>query len=42
MEPEELMAGAYLDITIKTPLKTAISPELIISKSWGRKTKILK
>ena len=42
MEPEELMAGAYLDITVKTPLKTAISPELIISKGWGRKTKVLK
>ena len=40
LTPEELMAGAYLDINIKTPLKTTITPDVIISKGWGRKTKI--
>jgi hypothetical protein len=39
--PEELMGGAYLDITIKTPLNTQITPDLLLSKGWGRETKIL-
>ncbi len=42
LTPEELMAGAYLDITNKTPLQTEITPEVLISKGWGRETKILK
>ncbi len=42
LSPEELMAGAYLDVTIKTPLNAQITPELIISRGFGRETKILK
>lgn len=42
LPPEELMEGAYLDITIKTPLNTKITPDLLISKGWGRETEILK
>ncbi|TFG04629.1 MAG: hypothetical protein EU536_04185 [Promethearchaeota archaeon] len=42
LTPEELMGGAYLDITIKTPLITQITPNLVISNGWGRETKIIK
>jgi hypothetical protein len=42
LPPEELMHGAYLDITIKTPLQTKITPDSIISTGWGRKTRVLK
>ncbi|HUX97973.1 MAG TPA: hypothetical protein VMV49_00320 [Candidatus Deferrimicrobium sp.] len=41
LSAEELMQGAYLDITIKTPLRTNITPKSIISTGWGRKTKVL-
>ncbi len=42
LTPEELMAGAYLDVTIKTPLNTKITSDLIISKGWGRETEIIR
>lgn len=42
LSPEELMAGAYLDITNKTPLDAPITPDMLISRGWGRETKILE
>ena len=40
LPPEELMAGAYLDIIIKTPPNTKPTPDMLISTGWGRKTVI--